>query len=833
MPQTSLSCLLALSAATLVSTPALAGIAYSREPGVRAGHFTNGDQYSTATGLSGAEELDQFSFDNTSTSYCYRRLPCKLLNTYEALCNWEALPGKNNGTLCLFGGGPGRDGRYRMSCNINEVASGGECRCPPPSELFLQPNNPPGSLRKCGPVVVIDKTKKRPNTCYGNPISPLVGAKRESVSTGLVLGGLEWVLTYDSNAVAVPTNGAATANNGAPAVGNLWFSNLHRRLDQVLPDPSSLSSARAYRGDGAVFSFPTNAFSTNDRDVTDILYGPVDGERLYVDSKDLGLEAYDDMSGGLKRIDFVDGRTLKFTYSTDALKAPAPGYLIRVEDQFGRALDFEYELPPGSPAATGGLLTRALRSGTVVAALTYNSNAMLTDITWADGSRRSFHYEDMRSFGALTGVTDERRVRVSTFGYDSAGRAVSTEHAGGVNRFSVTYDAPPHIEMSEVIDSDKITRTYFWVAPTNPVVTYPDGTSSQLGVTTLFGQPLVTSRSQPAGAGCSASTSAVAYDSAANVTSEDDFNGHRTCVVSDGSRETRVEGLPAGTVCSTVTSYNAVLPRGARSITKDFMNLGAQTKVVTRIAEPNRMTNIVYNGQPDPTRGYAVTWCAPSRLRFSGPAPLTVICRRVERATTDVTGTRSFNPIIDSRIPARVWAYTYNAAGQVLTEDGPRTDVADVTTFEYFGDTTASHTRGDLAKRTTATGEVTTYVAYDGVGRLLSEVDSNGVVRRSTYDARGRLLSDPLGTQYGYDKRGALDLMSTADQSSRSMKYDAAGRVTAIVDGAGNTLEFTNDARNNPTRIEVKNALGTSVRLTTQQFDALGRLQRTTGEQAQ
>lgn len=65
-------------------------------------------------------------------------------------------------------------------------------------------------------------------------------------------------------------------------------------------------------------------------------------------------------------------------------------------------------------------------------------------------------------------------------------------------------------------------------------------------------------------------------------------------------------------------------------------------------------------------------------------------------------------------------SYTYNDAGQVLTEDGPRTDVSDVTTRTY-------NTQGQLASTTNARGHVTTFNSYDASGNLLAMTDANSL----------------------------------------------------------------------------------------------------------
>ena len=88
----------------------------------------------------------------------------------------------------------------------------------------------------------------------------------------------------------------------------------------------------------------------------------------------------------------------------------------------------------------------------------------------------------------------------------------------------------------------------------------------------------------------------------------------------------------------------------------------------------------------------------------------------------------------------RQWTNTYNARGQVLTADGPRTDVADVTTYTYYGATDpCTFCRGNVRTVANALGHVTTYNDYDADGQPTRTTDPNGVVTTSSYDARGRL----------------------------------------------------------------------------------------------
>jgi YD repeat-containing protein len=89
---------------------------------------------------------------------------------------------------------------------------------------------------------------------------------------------------------------------------------------------------------------------------------------------------------------------------------------------------------------------------------------------------------------------------------------------------------------------------------------------------------------------------------------------------------------------------------------------------------------------------------------------------------------------------ARTWIYTYNTYGRVLTADGPRTDVSDVTTYTYYTCTTG-YQCGQLQTVTNAASQTTTYNTYNAYGQPLSITDPNGILTTLTYDARQRLTS--------------------------------------------------------------------------------------------
>jgi YD repeat-containing protein len=167
-----------------------------------------------------------------------------------------------------------------------------------------------------------------------------------------------------------------------------------------------------------------------------------------------------------------------------------------------------------------------------------------------------------------------------------------------------------------------------------------------------------------------------------------------------------------------------------------------------------------------------------------------------------------------------------------LTEDGPRTDVSDVTTYVYATDKTADHTIGDLQQMTNAAGKVTRYDKYNQHGQLLQSTDANGVVTLNTYDLRQRLTSTQVGTQktsFTYDPVGQLTRTTYPDASFVAYTYDPAHRLINVADQKGNRIEYTLDNAGNRIGETVKDPSGALKRQLTRSMDALGRVQQLSG----
>jgi len=125
-------------------------------------------------------------------------------------------------------------------------------------------------------------------------------------------------------------------------------------------------------------------------------------------------------------------------------------------------------------------------------------------------------------------------------------------------------------------------------------------------------------------------------------------------------------------------------------------------------------------------------------------------------------------------------------------EQGNMTSVTDadakVTAMSYDAN-------NSLTALTDALGKTSSF-EYDDQGRLIRAVDPLGKAAQFSYDEQGELLAvtSPLGrvTKYEYSN-GLPSKVIWPEGNSEELRYDAAGRVTAVIDGEGNTTTFNHD----------------------------------------
>jgi YD repeat-containing protein len=576
----------------------------------------------------------------------------------------------------------------------------------------------------------------------------------------------------------------------ALAHGLYWTHGLERRL---IPDSSSGSTGpnqvSSRRADGKLYGYTRQANGSYlaDADITDRLTrltdagGVTTGWRLIAAAGD-EIETYD-AAGKLASLTDRQGRTVTLAYD-------GSNRLATITDAYGHALTLAYD-------AQNRVATLTQPDGGIVH-FSYDTANNLAGITWPDTRTRSYHYENASFPNNLTGITDENGARYATYGYDSQGRAILTEHAGGAQRATLSFGA------------------------NSTTVTDALGTARTHTLTTVLSVVRGGGSTQPGGSGCGPAASAQTYDANGNIATRTDFNGNLTTYTYDLTRNLETRRIDA-------------------SGTPEARTLSTQWHPVWRlpvkIAEPLKLTTLIYNG--DTYNSQTVT-CAPAGATVPSPSgpgtqPIGVLCQKIEQATTDSTGSQGLSASTTGTARTRAW--TYDPYGQVLTADGPRTDVTDLTTTTYYPISDPDlGKRGNLATVTNALGHVTQITAYDANGRPLTVIDPNGLTTTLSYDARGRMTGKTVGTEatsYQYDGVGQLTVLTLPNGASLHYSYDVAHRLSGISDGLGNSITYTLDAMGNRTREDVKDPASQLSRTRQRAFDALNRLYQDIGAQNQ
>ncbi len=583
---------------------------------------------------------------------------------------------------------------------------------------------------------------------------------------------------YDSQSFKFTRYYNSAQNTLDRHIGTQWRHSYNSQL-AFNQTTNSIPITFAERPDGKTIFFRFSGGQwVGDGDISDELI-EVPGSGWQLITADDTIETYN-TTGKLLSVSSRDGRTQTLSYDVN-------DRLITVTDDVGRALSFTYD---GSSR-----INTITDPANGVFQYTYDAVGNLASVITPDAKTRTYHYNESIYIAgganlpnALTGITDENGARYATYKYDSQGRAISTEHGtGGIDRHTLSYSTDG----------------------SNTLVTDPLNSQYTHTFQTILGVAKSTGQSQPAGSGCSAAASSITYDVNGNVASRADFNGNKTCYAYDLTRNleiARVEGLSSGSACpGDVSGYT---PAANSSERKILTTWHASFRLPTLITESKRETSYVYD-----THGNVTQF-------------------RIKDTTTNAT--RTWNTS---------YSYHPSVPGVILqkTENGPRTDVTDITTTDYYAPDAAcvgghKGCRAQVASITNALGHITQIARYNAHGQPEEIIDPNGLTTTLTYDARQRLLSRTSGTEitgYQYDSVGQLKKIILPDNSFLDYTYDAAHRLTDIADNLGNRVQYTLDNMGNRTKEELFDPLNNLTKTQQREFDALSRLWKDIGAQSQ
>ena len=613
-------------------------------------------------------------------------------------------------------------------------------------------------------VAAADRGLGRPTThcTEGNPCDPATGNKIQ-------------VETDYAGSGPFPLRFVRTYNwlsKGLAAnLGPNWRHNYDRRL---LVNGAT-DAVAVFRDDGAVTKFqPAGANWVSDADVTDRLEALPGGQwKLTTPDGDI-TEIYDAAGKLLEIADRAGVRQTLSYFST----GPNTGMLKQVADHFGRTLRFAYN--------PRNYLSSMTDPDGRVTQYEYDSGVRLTTVTYpatnGPAPTRTYLYEDPDLQYALTGIEDENGGRFATFAY-SGGRAVESKHAGDAGRIQLSYPSASQTAVTTHVASGvSATRTYTF--------------------DTIFGVKRRTSISGPACPTCG--PKAETFDSASGFrTSSTDWNGNTTCFKYDAQGHELVRGEGLTGACA--TDLSTWTPAGGTVERKTTTEWHPVFRLASRVCEPKRITTLGYDDKGNLTS-------------------------RSEQPTADEQGAQGCGAAPAGSARTWTYRYTYGAADPAVViqvvVDGPRTDVADVTTYAYEEST------GNLLSITNALGQQTTFGSYDAHGKPLSIVDPNGVATTLVYDARQRLTSRSVGgelTAYEYDGVGQVTRVTLPDGSFLVYSYDAAHRRTGIADALGNRITYTLDLAGNRIREDIYDPANALAQTRSRVYSNLNRLEQEIG----
>jgi RHS repeat-associated core domain len=449
---------------------------------------------------------------------------------------------------------------------------------------------------------------------------------------------------------------------------------------------------------------------------------------------------------------------IRASTSPPAGSRPYPQAVASITLPDGTSLKYTYDPEPATSAPSTSVIKRLIKVDRLSAA-----NAVLDSTTYL--------YEDPRFPTHITGVIDNRAIRVRTYAYDSQGRATTTQLADEADAYTVEYGVDGTARTRRVTNALGKAQTYTFSAFS--------GGPADYRLTGITGE---------ASANTATSTSSTSFGTDTFVSSETDEEGHVTTTTRDarGRATSVVEGYGTPSARTTTTTWHSTLnvpvsiARPGLTETRTYNTIGQLTALT--------LTDTTAQSVPYSTNGQVRTWTYgwdTSGHLLSANGPLAADAQNND----DVTN------------------YIYGSQGNLLTVTDA---LGHVTTFASYD------ANGRPGTMTDANGIVTAYT-YDGMGRVQTvtvQHPSNPALNATT--------------SISYDAVGNVTGVTLPSTDALVMDYDDANRFASMRAASGERWDYSYDAMGNVASETVKRSDGSTARNITRAFDELGRLIRQT-----
>ncbi len=278
---------------------------------------------------------------------------------------------------------------------------------------------------------------------------------------------------------------------------------------------------------------------------------------------------------------------------------------------------------------------------------------------------------------------------------------------------------------------------------------------------------------------CIAANKAYTYDKEGKVKTQTDWNGNKVKFTYHDSGLAKTVMAALGTPKEQVTRFA----------------YDDETKLPTRIETPTLKSEFTYNHKD----------------------------QLVSKTITDKLG----------KSPAQTWSYEYNPKGLLIAEDGPRTDVSDITRYTYTSN-------GYIKTITNAAGHVSEYLEYNDQGLATEIQGPNGLITKIDYTDSGRVSSTTMSadgkdltTSFTYTPFGKLATIEQPTGLTLTYSYNAAQYLTSVCNQNNECTRYTRDATGKTTQKTVIGSGGDTVYSIQAEYDSLGRILNSLGSSSQ
>ena len=596
---------------------------------------------------------------------------------------------------------------------------------------------------------------------------------------------------------------------------------------------SSGVDIRAQRNNGKSFHFVKSGGvwnpTTGEEDAQ--LSLAASGSDWILTRDDQTVETYDS-TGKLTSIEKPNGYTRTLSYDGN-------GDLATVIDSYGRQISFTFngQHKVTKVTAPDGKEYKYLYNVNRLSQVIYPDATTSDD---SDNPKITYLYENTDYTPALTGITDENGARFATWSYDADGKGITSEHAGGADKGTNTYNVDGTI-----------------------TATNAPGKQAKYHVLSHAKGDRISKIEGLASTNCAAADSDYAFDTNGYVSSITDREGNVTTIVNNSrglpTSITEADETPDGpderiTTYTWHASFRKPTKIEQAGRVKSEFTYDATTGDLLSLTE----TDLTSHSIPYSTNGQTRQWSYTYTYNVTYPDKLDKL---------EVDGPRSGT--------GDTTTYEYDTNGYLTKVTNALSQVTDIVTVNGLGlptriqDPNGIYTdltydeRGRLTERTVdpGTGEAVTAFTYDGVGQVTKITLPNGATLNYSYDDAHRLIEvsngdgekivytlndlgnvtkediksasaairrtqsrtfDELGrmmehigaglqtTSFEYNKNDLRTKITDPKTNATNFAFDGLNRLKSITDPLTNVASVEQDATDNPTKVTDQRALETT-----------------------